>query len=228
MKTAERDGMLLVLAIASGSADGWSFFGLGHAFVANMTGNTVMLGIGVFHRTGDTVSQLVALAAYMIGVAAGTLLTRGIPSGALWTKSVTGAMFLEAALLLGADGVWIAKGPHPELGAGWALLAMVAVAIGIQSGAMVQLGVPGVVTTYITGTWTTLTGGLTQLVNGQPQALRKREKLEERLELQAGVLGAYFAAAVLTGWAFLEEPRWVGMISATAVLLVAVYGAVRG
>lgn len=48
MRRSERDALLLMLAIAAGSADGWSYFGLGHAFVANMTGNTVLLGIAVF------------------------------------------------------------------------------------------------------------------------------------------------------------------------------------
>ena len=40
MRETERDVMLFLLAASAGSADGWSYFGLGHAFVANMTGNT--------------------------------------------------------------------------------------------------------------------------------------------------------------------------------------------
>jgi len=44
MRVSERDLLLLILAVSAGSADGWSYFGIGHAFVANMTGNTVLLG----------------------------------------------------------------------------------------------------------------------------------------------------------------------------------------
>lgn len=227
MKTVERDGLLLMLAAASGSADGWSFFGMGHAFVANMTGNTVLLGIAVFHPTGDAVSQLIAVAGYVLGTVVGTLLARRTEPGALWGRAISRTLLVEAMLLCGADAVWIAKGPHPATGVGAGLLAAVAVAIGVQSGAMVQLRIPGVVTTYITGTWTTLTGGLALLLTGQPQALRDKTRLEERLEVQGGVLAAYFAAAVLTGWALREAPRWAGTIPAAAVLLVAVYGAAR-
>ena len=53
MRSAERDVLLFVLAASAGSADGWSYLGLGHAFVANMTGNTVLLGIAVFQNHGD-------------------------------------------------------------------------------------------------------------------------------------------------------------------------------
>jgi uncharacterized membrane protein YoaK (UPF0700 family) len=41
MASVGRDVRLLVLAASAGSADAWSYFGLGRAFVANMTGNTI-------------------------------------------------------------------------------------------------------------------------------------------------------------------------------------------
>ena len=53
MASVERDVRLLMLAASAGSADGWSYFGFGHAFVANMTGNTVLLGLAVFQPHGD-------------------------------------------------------------------------------------------------------------------------------------------------------------------------------
>ena len=53
MRSVERDVRLLILAASAGSADGWSYFGFGHAFVANMTGNTVLLGLAVFQNHGD-------------------------------------------------------------------------------------------------------------------------------------------------------------------------------
>lgn len=174
MKTGERDGLLLMLAIASGSADGWSYFGLAHAFVANMTGNTVLLGISVFHANGDLVHPLIALASYIAGVAVGTLIARGVQPGVLWSKSVSWALFLEALLLVAAESAWVATHQHPSPEAASVLLGAVAVAIGLQSGAMVQLQVPGVVTTYITGTWTALTNGVTLLVSRQPRVTHER------------------------------------------------------
>lgn len=227
VKTAERDWLLTVLAAASGSADGWSFFGLGHAFVANMTGNTVLLGIAVFHPTGDANHQLIALAGYVAGTAAGAWLNRRLQSGVVWARSVSWTLLLEALLLIGADVGWVAGGHRSGETHGGALLACVAVAIGLQSGSMVQLGIPGVVTTYITGTWTTLTSGLTLLVSRKPRVVRNKERYEERFELQAGILGAYLASAVLTGWAFHYAPAVVGAFSAAVVLGTGIYGFAR-
>ncbi len=218
----------MVLAAASGSADGWSFFGLGHAFVANMTGNAVLLGIAVFHPTGDAIHQLIALGGYVFGTAAGAWLNRRLPSGAVWARSVSWTLLLEALLLIAADAGWVMGGHRPGEAHGGILLACVAVTIGLQSGSMVQLGIPGVVTTYITGTWTTLTSGLTLLISRQPRIVRNKTRFEERFELQAGILAAYFASAVLTGWAFHYEPAVVGGFSAATVLGAGIYGLARG
>jgi uncharacterized membrane protein YoaK (UPF0700 family) len=215
----------MVLAVASGSADGWSFFGLGHAFVANMTGNTVLLGISVFDPHQETLRPLIALCCYLAGTVGGTFITRRIQPGALWAKSVSWTLFLEALLLIGAEIGWIATAHAPAPRLDNLLLGVIAVAIGLQSGAMVQLRIPGVVTTYISGTWTTLTNGLTLLGARTPRVERQKTRFEERLALQAGVLAVYFLSAVLTGWCFLHLPRLVGAIPTAAVLLAAAYGA---
>jgi uncharacterized membrane protein YoaK (UPF0700 family) len=227
LRTAERDGLLVVLAAASGSADGWSFFGLGHAFVANMTGNTVLAGISVFRISGDMAHPLVALAGYVLGTAAGTLLNRRIPAGAIWATSVSWTLFVESLFLALAESVWAVVHHHPGPRLELALLGWIAIAIGIQSGSMLRLRIPGVVTTYITGTWTILTSGVTLLVSRQPRAVRDKTRLEESFELQGGVLAAYFFAAALSGWAFRSEPDLVGGIPTLAVLLVAAYAPLR-
>lgn len=227
MRETERDAMLYLLAISAGSADGWSYFGLGHAFVANMTGNTVLLGISVFHLHGDVLHPLIAVAGYAVGTALGTLVSRNVRPGAIWDPRVSRTLALEALLLIGAEAAWIAVHHRPSPKIASALLAFVAVAIGMQSGAMLQLRVPGVVTTYITGTWTTLTSGLTLLAARQPRVERHKAAFEDRFTLQAAVLAVYFLSAVLTGWAFRHVPAAVGAIAAFAVLLAAGYGALR-
>jgi Protein of unknown function (DUF1275) len=58
LRPAQSDSLLYVPAVSAGSADGWSYFGLGHVFVANMTGNTVLLGVAVFQRHGDVLHPL--------------------------------------------------------------------------------------------------------------------------------------------------------------------------
>ncbi|MGA7887326.1 MAG: YoaK family protein [Acidobacteriaceae bacterium] len=218
----------MILAAAAGSADAWSFFGLGHAFVANMTGNTVLAGVSVFRIAGDMAHPVVAVAGYILGTAAGTLLNRRAPTGAIWAKSVSVTLLVEGLVLCLAEAVWAAVHHHPGHGLELVLLAWVAIAIGLQSGSMIQLRIPGVVTTYITGTWTVLTSGVVRLVSRQPRAVRDKTRLEESFALQGALLAAYFFAAALSGWAFRTEADTVGAIPAVAVLVVAVYSGVRG
>jgi len=226
MASVGRDVRLLVLAASAGSADAWSYFGLGHAFVANMTGNTVMLGLAVFQYHGDLLHPAISLGCYAAGAVIGSLLTGRVQPGAVWSKAISWTLMLEALLLLGAGAGWMAihlhisSSPSLEL-----LLATVALAIGMQSGAMVQLKIPGIVTTYITGTWTTLLSGLVHLARHEgPQAAEQKVAFEGRLMTQAAVLSVYFLSVVLTGWFFRHLPLAAGILPGLSVFLVAVHG----
>ncbi len=226
MASAVRDVRLLILAASAGSADGWSYFGLGHAFVANMTGNTVLLGIAVFQNPGDLLHPAISLACYAAGAVLGSLLTAKVVPGTVWSKAISWTLMLEAFLLLAAEAGWMAihlrmsHSPRLEL-----LLATVALAIGMQSGAMVQLKIPGIVTTYITGTWTTMLSGLVRLARHEQQQPHGQEvEFEKRLAMQAAVLSVYFLSAVLTGWLFRHLPLAVGVLPGLSALLVALHG----
>jgi uncharacterized membrane protein YoaK (UPF0700 family) len=222
MASVERDVRLLMLAASAGSADAWSYFGLGHAFVANMTGNTVILGLAVFQDHGDMLHPAIALGCYAAGAMLGSLFTGSVRPGTVWARAISWTLMLEALLLLAVEAGWIAihlhinHAPSLEL-----LLAALALAIGMQSGAMVQLKIPGIVTTYITGTWTTMLSGLVRLRRHEQQQTQETEK---RLTMQAAVLTAYFLSAVLAGWLFRHLPLAVGVLPGLSVLLVAVHG----
>src|SRR5579875_2006780 len=103
MQPDQRDRLLMLLAITSGSADGWSYFGLGHAFVANMTGNTVLLGVSVFHLKNDFVPPLLALCGYISGTVIATLISRRVQAGSIWSRSTSAVLFLEGLLLVGVE-----------------------------------------------------------------------------------------------------------------------------
>ena len=231
MRRSERDVLLLVLAVAAGSADGWSFFGLGHAFVANMTGNTVLLGIAVFLH-GDLLHPCISLICYVAGAALAAYLTRNAHERGCWPRAVANTLILESALLTASAIVWaLASYDRVEPGSTKgldALLGCVALAIGIQSGAMLQLRIPGIVTTYITGTWTTLVSGLMRFIT-EEQCWPRGQKVEyeERLFMQGGVICAYFFAAVVTGLLFRYARFAAGMLPAISVLFVTVYGLAR-
>ncbi|MBV8672298.1 MAG: DUF1275 domain-containing protein [Acidobacteriaceae bacterium] len=224
MRPFERDFLICMLAACAGSADGWSFFGLSHAFVANMTGNTVLLGMSVFAISGDVAPPLTSLAFYSSGVIIGSLLTRNVlpeGEGGQWPRQVSLTLLLEALLLIGVEAAWFSTHPvgvpHPTH---TVLHVCVAFTMGLQSAAMLQMKIPGIVTTYITGTWTTLMSGLTRLGN-LPST--EKQNFESRLGMQAAVLAVYFTSAVLTGCLFRYFPAAVGALPAGSVLLVAIY-----
>lgn len=233
MRSVERDFLLFLLAASAGSADGWSYLGLGHAFVANMTGNTVLTGIAVFQKGGDVFHPLLSLCCYATGAALASFFTRKVRQGVVWAKAITFTLLLEAILMACAAAGWVAVQRHfgsnavsqPYL---TLLLGCVALAIGLQSGAMLQLKIPGIVTTYITGTWTNLMSGIVRFATQEKnEAPKQKERFEERLLMQAGVLVIYFFSAVLTGWLFRHMPLAMGILSAASVLAVAIYAAVR-
>jgi uncharacterized membrane protein YoaK (UPF0700 family) len=228
VRRSQRDVLLILLAIAAGSADGWNYFGLGHAFVANMTGNTVLLGIAVFLNR-DLLHPCISLVCYVAGVGFAALLTRNVREGSSWPRAVSIALFVESLLLVGAAIGWALIGraaaqPGSTLSLN-VLLGCVAVAIGMQSGAMLQLRIPGIATTYITGTWTNLTSGLMRfLVRKRHGTQEEKIKYEDRLFMQAGILSAYLLSALMVGLLFRYARLGVGGLPAIAVLLVAIYG----
>jgi uncharacterized membrane protein YoaK (UPF0700 family) len=225
MRAAERDRLLFVLAITSGAADSWSYMGLGHAFVANMTGNTVLLGIAIFSEHRDLFHPLIALVFYAIGVAVGTFLTRKVDQASIWATSISLVLLLEALLLIASEVAWIGLGGNPNPMMTSCLLASVATAIGLQSGAMLSLKLPGIVTTYITGTWTTLVSGLVLLARSQEKVAGNKANFEERLFTQVIFLAVYFLSAIAAGWAFRYLPLSIGGITSVPILIVAAYGA---
>ena len=228
MRLSERDVLLLMLSIAAGSADGWSYFGLGHSFVANMTGNTVLLGIAIFLH-GDMLHPGISLVCYAVGAALAAFLTRKVREGRGWPRAVSNTLAFESALVIATAVGWALAGPGarqsgitPGLDV---LLGCLALAIGLQSGAMLQLRIPGIVTTYITGTWTNLMSGLVRFfARRHHRPVGEKISYEERMMLQAGILCAYLVSAIATGLLFRYARFAVGALPAVSVLYVAAYG----
>lgn len=226
MRSGERDLLLILLASASGAADAWSYLGPGHAFVANMTGNTVLIGLAVFTRH-DLLNPLLSLTFYALGTALAAYMTQGLRQGAFWPRRISYTLLFEAVLMAAAGIGWAALHLHPNAPhiSAHVLLGDVAFAVGLQSGAMLQLRIPGIVTTYITGTWTNLVSGMVRLREPkQEMPVRRKVEFEERLLMQCGTIAVYLASAMLVGWLSQSWPAGMGAVSSTLVLFVAVYG----
>ncbi|NLC31081.1 MAG: DUF1275 domain-containing protein, partial [Candidatus Moranbacteria bacterium] len=153
----EKRTMLLLLTLAAGSMDSVSYLGLGQVFPAMMTGNIVFLGLRA--GQGDYLAAsrgFVALLGFCLGVISGAAIVERKPRNAEWPISVTWALAVEALLLVIFVLLWFSCGGERVGGLKYTLILISSMAMGIQSAAVGYLGVPGITTTYITGTLTAL------------------------------------------------------------------------
>jgi uncharacterized membrane protein YoaK (UPF0700 family) len=151
-----RDMLVVVLAFVSGYTDGVGFLALGGAFTSVMTGNMVLLGLNAGNGNLEGVGRAVgAILAFIAGCAIGTHVS-GLPDKAdpVWPRPVNRGLAVEGAIVVAATAGWLGTGGHPGPVAQFLLLLAFAVALGIQSSTVQRFGVPGLSTTYLTGTLT--------------------------------------------------------------------------
>src|SRR5215210_8065799 len=151
-----RNAMVVLLSVVAGCVDAVSYLGLGHVFTANMTGNTVLLGLSLGQADWQAVLRSgVALVGFIMGVAVGTVIAgRDRERHAFWPTTVTLTLAVELAVLAA-----FALGFYLVGGVAYTLIVLAALAMGLQSTAVRRLGIPSVATTYITGTLTSVIEG---------------------------------------------------------------------
>lgn len=197
-----------------------------------MTGNTVLLGVALAHAgDGRIAGPAIAIAFYAVGViAAGLISGEKKPSGGCWPRRVSWVLISETLLLAVVCWMWVSHYPAPSAATRRLMIGLSAAALGMQSGAMQRLGIPGIVTTYITGTWTTLMNNITRLVLRKPPTAARGavKRWEERIAMQAGVYLCYLLGAAVTGWLLRFVAPAAPVIPAACVFLAASYGQIRG
>ena len=227
-----QDAMLTSLSLAAGCVDAVGYLGLGQVFVANMTGNTVLLGLAIGQADGQDVLQSgTALAGFVLGVAAGAAIVERGSERAVWTPAVTAALGLECVILAAFAAAWLLDGSEPSRVVVYPLIVLSALAMGVQSAAVRRLQVADVSTTYITGTLTSLTVRTVRwLRQSSPERAEDRftlaEPSERGLPRTADVWLAYGVGAVVGGAAeLLWQPGAlllpVAAVGAVVVLMAA-------
>ena len=190
--TRTRDFLLLALSFAAGYVDALSYLGLNRVLTANMTGNTVLLAIGLAQLDAHAaLRSSVALAGFLAGAAVGAWIVERDRSEDTWPRVVTLALAVEAAILCAFAAGWQSVGEAPAALPLAMLIALSAIAMGIQSAAVRRLEVSGIATTYITGTLTQLVARFMRptLQNSSP---RSRHGM-----LLGAVWVVYFGGAVV-------------------------------
>jgi uncharacterized membrane protein YoaK (UPF0700 family) len=139
--------LLLVLTFVTGVVDAVSYLSLGHVFVANMTGNVVFIGFALAGAAGFSLGpSLVALAAFAAGSALGGRLAAGLAQRR--ERLLATAATIQVALVGAATAASATSRSQ------YAMIALLAVALGLQNAVVRRLGVADMTTTVLTLTTT--------------------------------------------------------------------------
>jgi uncharacterized membrane protein YoaK (UPF0700 family) len=201
--------VLLVLTVVSGLIDAVSYLGLHHVFTANMTGNVVVLGFAAAGAPGFSVPHTAtSLGCFLAGAVAGGQVATWCSGGSrrTWARAT---LAVEAVLVGAASAVAFTA---PDANAmTYAVIALVALAMGLRNATVRKLGVPDLTTTVMTMT-------LTGLVSDSHLTGGKNTRAPRRA---ASVL-ALLAGALLGAWLVLHHGLGIPLlIAAVAVALLA-------
>ncbi len=205
--------VLLALAFCAGATDAFAYLALGEVFVANMTGNLVL--VGLLPRTGYTgflPSILVAVAGFVVAAFVGFSLARERRSA----LSPVGPLALLGTAALAQVAVtvgWVlGDGPSPGSPLAVTLVGLSAMAMGLQTVVTRRIGagMGGMSTTFVTGMLTNLVRDVAERVPGH-----RTERLVAVLALVAGAVTGALVLSADRAWA----P--VPAVAATLVALVA-------
>lgn len=153
--------LALLLTTVGGYVDAVGYIALFQVFTANMSGNSVHIGMYLGQRDWPNLLRpLFAVMSYVVGM----LLTRiaiGIAGRAGVTRIASFTFAVEALLLL----CFARARPAMHLGqlvelhspAYFGLVAMLAFAMGVQTATLTSFGALNVYTTFVTGTLTKMT-----------------------------------------------------------------------
>jgi uncharacterized membrane protein YoaK (UPF0700 family) len=168
---AVRDWLLVGLSIATGMYEAICFLTFGKVFTAAQTGNLVLLGIGVAgtHQPAgpNAVTVVISLAAFAAGAALAIPILKafdgdqGTEDGAViqaWPRRVSIALAIALILQAGFLAVWVTAAS--PAGLAYILMALSALALGLQANAIRSLHVPSISTTAFTATFIDLASGL--------------------------------------------------------------------
>ena len=239
--------LLLSMTALSGLVDAVSILRLGHVFVANMTGNVVLLAVALTGPPGLRMSlPLVALAGFLFGgLVGGQIYLRRHRRRRRWLTTVMAVQTVLMAGALVSTALWLDRGGLAQEGIGLAgrappgdagmsgaagdgpldlgrhlVTSLLAVAMGVQHATARRLARPDIPTNVLT---TALTGLVIDSRLGGGAGSRPRRLLAP-VTMFAGALTG--AAALL--YVHLLVPLGAGLLLTAAGLVGAATGRLPG
>jgi len=190
--------LMILLTVVTGIVDAVAYLKFGHVFVANMTGNVVFLGFAAAGANGFSVAaSLLAIACFLPGgVAAGRLAAR---LGDDKLRQLRAATAVQLVLCAGAIVVAALAGDGLGQGSRYALIALLALAMGVQNATARRLAVADLTTTVLT---LTLTGIAADSWLGGASGARTARRVVAVIAMLAGA----FIGALLVLHASLAAP----------------------
>ncbi|MGW1162831.1 YoaK family protein [Streptomyces sp. NPDC002513] len=164
--------LLLTLTLVTGLIDAVSYLGLGHVFVANMTGNVIFLGFALAGAPGLSASaSLVSLASFLAGaLTGGRLGTRFSDHRGNMLKTAAAVQTVLVAVTVAVTALSDGK---VTTGVEYTLVVFLGVAMGMQNAVARRLGVPDLTTTVLTLTLTGLAADSTPAGGTAPRPGRR-------------------------------------------------------
>ena len=199
-------GTLMVLTVVSGLVDAVSYLGLGHVFTANMTGNVVLLGFAAAGAPGFSIpASLASLGSFLVGAACAGRITLHIESRRRWLLA---AMAIEGVL---AGAAAVVASSSSTIGSGWpryAVIVLMAFAMGVRNSTIRRLAVPDVTTTVLTMTLTGLAADSTLAGGTNPKVGRR-----------AAAVVAMLVGAIVGAALFLHQGATIPLAVVAAMVL---------
>jgi uncharacterized membrane protein YoaK (UPF0700 family) len=182
--------LMILLTVVTGLLDAVAYLRLGHVFVANMTGNVVFLGFAAAGAKGLSVAgSLLAIGCFLPGgAAAGRLAAR---AGSDRARQLATAAAVQAVLIAGAIAVAGVAGSALGEPSRYGLIALLALAMGVQNATARRLAVRDLTTTVLTLTLTGIAAD-SRLGGGSGAGNGRRA-----LSVAAMALGALLGALLL-------------------------------
>jgi uncharacterized membrane protein YoaK (UPF0700 family) len=149
----------LILTALTGIIDAVSYLSLGHVFTANMTGNAVFLAFALAGAKGLSAARSgTALAGFMAGAALGGRIAIHLKVDV--RRWIAAILFVQATLLVLAATVAAGFDLGPAHGQVplYAVIALTAVAMGVQNATVLELAVPGFAPNVLTSAVTRIAG----------------------------------------------------------------------